>query len=174
MLGIYCLMAGACFWQWMNEWLSNRYLYFYSTLVKVSFIYLFLIWYCHFTKIIYSPFSFPEVEPGRTKFQVPRAIREILTSNALSPCWTWTGATDLFAWLIPSSTNPRRDGRCNLLTPSLPSISWVGLIHFVLLKFILEWSCIRFRSLRFYIIYLLAIRPLKDVCEIDRLNSLFF
>ena len=45
----------------------------------------------------------------------------IQMTNAWAPRWTWTGATGLSAWLIPSSTNPLCDGRCNLLTPLIPS-----------------------------------------------------
>ena len=81
--------------------------------------------------LIYQDDSFPlflfEVESRRTKFQMPRAIREILTSNALSPCWTWTGATGLFAWLIPSSINPRRDGLQFVDSfATLYKLSWVN------------------------------------------------
>ena len=146
--------------QWMSlmiEWFINDSIIYYFTwlmpifksgkihlklleFILVSCLTLVLLFY---QEDLFSLFL-SEVESRQTKFQVPHATWEILTSIALMPCWTWTGATDLFAWLTPSSTDLRRNGHRNLLTPTLPSMSWVGLIFFVLLKFIFEWSYIRF------------------------------
>ena len=75
----------------------------------------------------------------------PPPCLRIFAVRGWGPCLPRASSPGSFT----SSASPRRDGRWNLLTPPHPSISWVGLIHFVLLKFIFEWSCIRFRLLLF-------------------------
>ena len=125
----------------MNECLNFEWLFiFYTTLVKVSFNYFLLT----LVLLLYQDNSLslllPRLNRGGPNSKCPRgpgdpdveylgAVKDV---GCLAP--------DLFALLIPSSANPRRDGHLNSLNPLLPFTSWVGLILFCIVKFIFEWS----------------------------------